>query len=158
MGDFNETHAIDQEFVTGGSNKYLTLFLNDQCYGIPISQVIEIIGMQSVASVPEFPDYAKGIINLRGLIVPLIDINMRLGYEQKEYTEKTCVIVVNVLGVEIGLIVDEVDEVLDINSVNVNPPSKNSSNNEDYISGIAVLPEKMILLLSCEKIIGAEYF
>lgn len=141
------------------SMKYLTFFIGGQRYGLPISLVMEIIGMQTVAEVPEFPDYAKGIINLRGLIVPLIDVNMRIGYVEREYTEKTCVIVVDVQGVEIGLIVDEVDEVLDICEKDINPPPQGSVEEADqYVSGIAVLPDKLILLMSCEKIIGDECF
>lgn len=147
---------IEEESAT---NKYLTMYINQQCYGIPIELVMEIIGMQKVASVPEFPYYAKGIINLRGLIVPLIDVNLRLGYDQQEYTDKTCVIVVNVHGIEIGLIVDEVDEVIDIRDADINPPPKNSTVAADeYVSGIAVLPDKLILQMSCEKIIGTEFF
>ncbi len=139
--------------------KHLTFFIGGQRYGIPISLVMEIIGMQSVAEVPEFPAYAKGIINLRGLIVPLIDVNVRVGCEEKEYTEKTCVIVVNVRGIEVGLIVDGVDEVLDINEKNINPPPNGSGVEADqYVSGVAVMPDKLILLMSCEKIIGDESF
>lgn len=141
------------------SMKYLTFFIGEQRYGLPISLVMEIIGMQTVAEVPEFPVYAKGIINLRGLIVPLIDVNMRIGYAEREYTEKTCVIVVDVQGVEIGLIVDEVDEVLDICDKDINPPPQGAADEADqYVSGIAVLPDKLILLMSCEKIIGDECF
>ncbi len=141
------------------SKKYLTFYINEQRYGIPISLVMEIIGMQSVAEVPEFPAYAKGIINLRGLIVPLIDVNLRIGYVEREYTERTCVIVVDVQGIEIGLIVDEVDEVIDIRDKDINPPPQNATTEADqYVSGIAVLPDKLILLMSCEQIIGDECF
>ncbi|WP_066683614.1 chemotaxis protein CheW [Christensenella intestinihominis] len=143
----------------GELEKYLTFFINGQCCGLPISLVMEIIGVQKIAEVPEFPIYAKGIINLRGLIVPLIDLNLRVGYEEQEYTSKTCVIVVNVEGIEIGLIVDAVDEVLDINYADINPPPQSASGEADrFVSGVAVQPEKLILLMSCEKIIGDDVF
>lgn len=141
------------------SGKYLTFFIDGQCYGLPISLVMEIIGVQKITEVPEFPHYAKGIINLRGLIVPLIDLNLRVGYQEQEYTSKTCVIVVNVEGIEIGLIVDAVDEVMDIHTATINPPPKCSGEEADrFVNGVAVQPDKMILLMSCEKIIGDDVF
>lgn len=139
-------------------DKYLSFFVNGQCYGIPISLVIEIIGMQKMAEVPEFPYYAKGIINLRGIIVPLIDVRLRLGYPEAEYTDKTCTIVINVDGVEMGLIVDEVDEVLDIREDEINPPTRSTDEAvERYVNGVAVQPDKLTLLMACEKLIGEGY-
>lgn len=154
-----EEKDLELENEQNESEKYLTFFINGQCCGIPISLVMEIIGVQKIAEVPEFPYYAKGIINLRGLIVPLIDLNLRVGYEEQEYTSKTCVIVVNVEDIEIGLIVDEVDEVLDISLAAINPPPQNAQGDADrFVSGIAVQPDKLILLMSCEKIIGGDIF
>lgn len=154
-----EEKELELENEQSGSKKYLTFFINGQCYGIPIALVMEIIGIQRIAEVPEFPYYAKGIINLRGLIVPIIDVNLRIGYQEQDYTSKTCVIVVVVDDIEIGLIVDEVDEVIDIHDENINPPPQNTGVEADrYVNGIAVLPEKLILLLACEKIIGNELF
>ena len=149
----------EQENVQTDSAKYLTFFINGQRYGIPISIVMEIISTQKITEVPEFPYYAKGITNLRGLIVPLIDVNLRIGYEEQEYTSKTCIIVVNVDGIDVGLIIDEIDEVIDITSDAINPPPGNTGEAADYyVDGIAVLPEKLILLMSCEKLIGDEFF
>lgn len=148
-----------KDLIVEKSEKYLTFFINGQCYGLAISLVMEIIGMQKIAEVPEFPHYAKGIINLRGLIVPLIDLNLRVGYEEQEYTNKTCVIVVNVEGIEIGLIVDAVDEVLDIDCSDINPPPKSAGEEADrFVKGVAVQPDKLVLLMSCEKIIGDDIF
>lgn len=150
--------ALDEVQEEARAEKYLSFFINDQRYGIPISTVIEIIGMQKVAEVPEFPYYAKGIINLRGLIVPLIDVRLRIGYPEAPYTEKTCVIVVNCEGIDIGLIVDEVDEVLDIPQSDINPPTRSTDEAvERYVDGVAVMPDKLTLLMSCEKIIGEGY-
>ena len=154
-----DEHEMKQEYEAENKEKYLTFFINGQCYGIPIALVIEIIGMQDVAEVPEFPPYLKGVINLRGLIIPLIDVNLRVGYEEKEYTDKTCVIVVNVNDMEIGLIVDEVNEVLDIDKSTINPPPHSTGAQADqYINGIAVQENKLILLMSCEKVIGDQDF
>lgn len=154
-----EKEALQENMEGKNMEKYLTFFVNNQCYGIPIALVIEIIGMQKVAEVPEFPYYAKGIINLRGLIIPLIDVNLRLGYEEQEYTSKTCVIVVNLDGMEVGLIVDEVDEVTDIDSEAINPPPHVSERSEDqYVSGVAVMEDRLILLMSCEQVIQGSQF
>lgn len=147
----------EQENKQSESQKYLTFFINGQCYGIPISLVMEIIGVQKIAEVPEFPYYAKGIINLRGLIIPIIDVNLRIGYPEQEYTGKTCIIVVMVGEIEIGLVVDEVNEVVDIDANDVNPPPRGAEADR-FISGIAVQPNKMVLLMACEKIIGDDIF
>lgn len=150
---------IALEHEQSGSKKYLTFFINGQRYGIPIALVMEIIGIQTIAEVPEFPYYAKGIINLRGLIVPIIDVNLRIGCQEQEYTDKTCIIVVTVGDIEVGLIVDEVDAVIDVDDGDINPPPHNTGVEADYyVNGIAVMPEKLILLLACEKIIGDELF
>lgn len=153
----NLAQASVQEDVK--TEKYLSFFINGQRYGIPISLVIEIIGMQKMAEVPEFPYYAKGIINLRGLIVPLIDVRLRIGYPEAPYTEKTCIIVASCEGIEIGLIVDEVDEVLDIPDDEIHPPTRSTNEAaERYVDGVAVMPDKLTLLMSCEKLIGEGYF
>lgn len=152
----NQAQAVVQEDVK--TEKYLSFFINGQCYGIPISIVIEIIGMQKMAEVPEFPYYAKGIINLRGLIVPLIDVRLRIGYPEAPYTEKTCIIVVNYEGIEMGLIVDEVDEVLDIAESDINPPTRSTTESvERFVNGVAVMPDKLVLLMACGQLIGEGY-
>lgn len=137
------------------SDKYLTFFVNGQRYGIPISTVIEIIGIQKPAEVPEFPYYAKGIFNLRGLIVPLLDVRLRLGYPETEYTPKTCTIVITCDGIQVGLIVDEVDEVLDIKEDQINPPTRSTAHEvERFVDGVAVQPNKLTLLMACSKLIS----
>lgn len=153
-----EANQVMDEVQETKTEKYLSFFINNQRYGIPISLVIEIIAMQDMAEVPEFPYYAKGIINLRGLIVPLIDVRLRIGYPEAPYTEKTCIIVVNSDDIEIGLIVDEVDEVLDINADEINPPTRSTGDvMERYVDGVAVIPDKLTLLMACERLIGEGY-
>lgn len=150
--------AVSESQEEVRTEKYLSFFINNQRYGIPISLVIELIAMQKVAEVPEFPYYAKGIINLRGLIVPLIDVRLRIGYPEAPYTDKTCIIVATCEGIDIGLIVDEVDEVLDIPSDEINPPTRSTDEAvERYVNGVAVMPDKLTLLMSCEKLIGEGY-
>jgi len=98
--------------------KYLTFSLAGEEYGIGILKVKEIIGMMAVTSVPQTPDFVKGVINLRGKVIPVIDLRLRFGIEREEYTERTCIIVVEISSssgkVVIGIVVDSVSEVLNI--------------------------------------------
>ena len=94
--------------------RYLTFFIDNQVFGIPIADVIQIVGVQEITEVPEFPTYAKGIINLRGNIVPLIDMRIRFHKEELPYNDRTCVIVTNIGSRLIGLVVEAVDEVASI--------------------------------------------
>lgn len=145
----------EEEVAETLSDKYLTFFVNGQRYGIPISTVIEIIGVLKTAEVPEFPYYAKGIFNLRGLIIPMLDVRLRLGYPEAEYTPKTCIIVISCDGIQVGLVVDEVDEVLDIKEDEINPPTRSTTHeSERFVDGVAVQPNKLTLLMACEKLIS----
>jgi len=90
-------------------NKFLTFFIEDQLFGISIADVVQIVGMQDITKVPEFPSYAKGVINLRGIIIPIIDVRLRLKKEEAAYNERTCIIVTNINGSYIGFIVDSVN-------------------------------------------------
>ena len=121
----NENIGIDldaNDVQEEAIQKYLTFFIGEQYYGISINNVIEIVGVTSIAVVPQLPYYAKGIMNLRGMVVPLIDINLRFGYEEKQYTDRTCIIIMNIRDIEIGFIVDAVDEVANIFEANISPP------------------------------------
>ena len=116
----DEKNLMEEEDTQ--KDKYLTFSLGDEVYGIDIRVVIEIIGIQKITNVPEVPDYVRGIINLRGKIIPVVDMRLRFRREYREYTDRTCVIVVEINGVLIGLIVDGVSEVLDIAEKNVVQP------------------------------------
>lgn len=146
--DFDTKDNISQEKDLDTSIQYLT-FQNDcQRYGMPSANVIEIVKIPPVTSMPELPTYAKGIINLRGRVIPLIDVNLRLGKPEKEYTDRTCVIIVDINGVYVGLIVESVEEVLDIENSVISPPPAVSSNAAGYyITGVAKFDGYMILLL-----------
>jgi len=114
--------------------KFLTFYLDKECYGIEIKYVTEIIGIQAITEIPELPEYVKGIINLRGKIIPLMDVRLRFKKEPREYNDRTCVIVVDIKGVSLGLIVDSVAEVLTIPEQDiVEPPQMNKGFNNRYI-------------------------
>ena len=131
--------------------KHLTFHVAGQSYGIPISNVIEIVQIQPATKLPELPFYAKGIINLRGRLIPLIDVNLRFGKKEKQYTDRTCIIIVDINGMYVGLIVDTVDEVLgiDINQISP-PPAFSGGASSRYVTGIGKLDNSMILLLNSQ--------
>ncbi len=119
--------------------------------------VTEIIGIQSITEVPELPVYIKGIINLRGKIIPVMDVRLRFGKPEHEYDERTCVIVIDIKDVSIGLIVDRVSEVLNIaESEIVPPPQLDKDYRHKYIKGIGKVDKDVKLLLNCEKLLNDE--
>nr|WP_300092996.1 chemotaxis protein CheW [Sedimentibacter sp.] len=138
-------------------NKYLTFYTEHQLFGIPIADVVQIVGVQEITRVPEFPDYAKGVINLRGTIIPIIDVRLRLKKEEKKYDERTCIIVTSINGSYIGFIVDSVDEVAKISEANIsNPPKMGSDYVSTYITGIAKLENKIVLLMNLKKMLNEK--
>ncbi|MDW5300106.1 MAG: chemotaxis protein CheW [Sedimentibacter sp.] len=138
-------------------NKYLTFYTENQLFGIPIADVVQIVGMQDITTVPEFPNYAKGVINLRGTIIPIVDVRLRLKKEEKEYDERTCIIVTNINDSFIGFIVDSVDEVAKIFEDNIsNPPKMGSDYINTYITGIAKLDNKIVLLINLKKMLSEK--
>lgn len=135
--------------------KFLTFPLGSEVFGIEIKYVTEIIGIQSITYVPEVPPYVKGIINLRGKIIPVIDVRLKFRKPTIEYDDRTCIIVIDFKDVSIGLIVDCVSEVIDIGEDNiVPPPSYKAGFQNKYISGIGKVGDDIKLLLDCEKIIS----
>lgn len=147
-----ETDSLDEDAL---KNKYLTFYTDNQLFGIPISDVVQIVGMQEITAVPEFPSYAKGVINLRGIIIPIIDVRLRLKKEEISYTERTCIIVTNIKGSYLGFIVDYVNEVTNIQYENIsNPPNVGSDYVNTYITGIAKLNSKIVLLMDLKKVLN----
>ena len=137
-------------------DKYLTFTLGEEVYGIDIRVVIEIIGIQRITKVPEVPEYVRGIINLRGKIIPVVDMRLRFRQQYREYTDRTCIVVVEINGVLIGLIVDAVSEVLDIREENVVPPPELKASQNKYIRGIGKLESGVVMLLDWEKLFSEE--
>lgn len=133
--------------------KYLTFWTFGQLFGIPISLVVQIVGMQEITPMPEFPAYAKGVINLRGQIIPVIDIRLRLNQPEAQYNERTCIIVTSIHDSAVGFIVDEVDEVLNIGDDIISPPPKMASSQNSYVTGIAKLKKKVALLIDAQRLL-----
>ncbi len=135
-------------------NRFLVFSLGKETYGIEIKYVTEIIGMQAVTEIPQLPEYVKGIINLRGKIIPVTDVRLRFKKESKEYNDRTCIIVIDINETSIGLIVDSVAEVLTIPEQDiVAPPQMNKGISNRFIKSIGKVGSEVKLLLDCEKLL-----
>ena len=134
-------------------NKYLTFVVEKEYYGIEIRYVTEIIGIQSITEVPDLPEYIRGIINLRGKIIPVMDVRLRFGKKPREYDDRTCIIVIDINDMFVGLIVDSVCEVMSIpDGEIVVPPDFDQSENK-FIKGIGKTGNEVRLILDCEKLL-----
>jgi len=149
-----QTELMEMEEDTQ-KGKFLIFSLGKEDYGIEIMYVTEIIGIQSITEVPELPVYIKGIINLRGKIIPVMDVRLRFGKPEREYDERTCVIVIDIKDASIGLIVDRVSEVLTISETEIVPPPQlDKDYQRKYIKGIGKVEREVKLLLDCEKLLN----
>jgi purine-binding chemotaxis protein CheW len=138
-------------------DRFLTFSLDKESYGIEIKYVTEIIGIQAITEIPELPEHIKGIINLRGKIIPVMDVRLRFKKEPREYNDRTCVIVVDIKEISIGLIVDSVSEVITIPEQDVvEPPQMNKGFNNRYIKMIGKVGNDVKLLLDCEKLLTED--
>ncbi len=146
---------VQEKKVKGG--KFLTFHLHGEEYGLEILKVREIIGVMEITAVPQAPGYVKGVINLRGKVIPVIDLRLKFGFEEVEYNDETCIIVINVRGVLMGIIVDTVSEVLDIDDDDVDAtPSFGKDVNADFILGMGKVDEKIKILLDIDKILAGD--
>jgi purine-binding chemotaxis protein CheW len=136
--------------------KYLIFSLGKEQYGLEIKYVMEIIGIQPITEVPELPPYIRGIINLRGKIVPVMDVRLRFKKEFKEYSDRTCVIVIQVEEVAMGLIVDAVEEVLSIPDSEIVSLPEIKQNTNRYIKGVGKVGDVVKLLLDCTKLLTED--
>jgi len=143
--------AISEE-----ASKYLTFKLADEEYGVEILKVREIMGLMDITAVPRMPVYMKGVINLRGKVVPVVDLRLKFGLDEIEHTEQTCIIVVDV-GKEIGIIVDTVSEVLDITGDQIEPPpSMSGSVDTSFIMGMGKVGDAVKILLDINKVLTTD--
>ena len=141
--------------TTGG--KFLTFFLDDEEYGLEILKVREIIGMMGITPVPRTPTFIRGVINLRGKVIPVVDLRLKFGMEAIEQTSETCIIVVQAEGMEMGSVVDKVSEVLDIAGEDIeDAPSFGEDLKTDYILGIGKSEDKVKLLLDIDKVLSSQ--
>ncbi|HHY23825.1 MAG TPA: purine-binding chemotaxis protein CheW [Clostridiaceae bacterium] len=143
--------ALEVEDTQKG--KFLTFLLGKEVYAIEIKFVIEIIGIQPITELPQLPEYVKGIINLRGKIIPVIDVRLKFKKKPMEYNDRTCIIVVEMRDIFVGLIVDNVSEVLTIADEDIAPPPNiNKEIENKYIKAIGKVENEVKLILDCEKL------
>lgn len=156
MAQTDVQELLEQEEDTQ-KGKFLTFSMGNEMYGIEIRYVTEIIGIQTITEVPELPQYIRGIINLRGKIIPVMDVRLRFKKPFREYNDRTCVIVVDIKDASIGLIVDSVSEVLSIPDGDIVPPPEvNKGLGKRYIKGIGKVENDVKLLLDCEKLLSED--
>ncbi len=137
--------------------RYLTFNLGEEVFGLEIRYVTEIIGLQPITKIPEVASYIKGVINLRGKIIPVIDMRLKFGKEPEEYTDRTCIVVIDTEEVVVGLIVDKVSEVMSIDDEDVvPPPDQRTGIRNRYIKGIGKVDGNVKLLLDCQTLLDTD--
>lgn len=149
-------NQVQWEEEDAQKDKFLTFSLGSEMYGIEIRYVTEIIGIQAITEVPELPEYVRGIMNLRGKIIPVMDVRLRFRKPFREYGDRTCVIVVDVRELSVGMVVDSVSEVLSIPSSEIVPPPETGKAANRYVQGIGRCGTAVTLLLDCDKLLNDE--
>lgn len=135
-------------------NKYLLFTLGEAIYGLEIMYVTEIVGIQKITELPESPRYIKGVMNLRGSVIPVMDIRSRFGLEVLAYNDRTCIIVIQVHGLELGVVVDSVSEVLTMHESNILPPPVVGTVGEKYIKNVGKYNERVVLMIDCDVVLS----
>ena len=155
------TDALDEAYLEEDEDtqkdKYLTFHIAECDYALEVRHVVEIVGIQKITEVPDVEDYVKGVINLRGQVIPVIDVRRRFRLEEKPYGDRTCTIIVNIEGTVVGLIVDEVAEVLDIPLEQVSPPPKTGKGAQGrYLQGIGRIGDGVKLILKADALLNEQ--
>jgi purine-binding chemotaxis protein CheW len=159
--NMEETQNIDREASARLEGKYLTFSLAGEEYGIGILKVKEIIGMLPITTVPRMPSHVKGVINLRGKVIPVIDLRLKFEMAEAAYTERTCIIVVDAAGAAgrllIGIIVDSVSEVLNVKAADIeDTPSFGEKLDTEEILGMAKTGGQVRILLDIDRVLNSE--
>ncbi len=144
------------EFEDTQENLYLTFTIGNEVFGIGIGYVKEIIGILPITAIPELPEHIKGVINLRGRIIPVMDVRLRFRKTAQAYDSRTCIIVVDIGGTSIGMIVDRVAEVVSIAGSEIAAPPEISKREVSYIKGFGKVGSEIKLLLDCDALLNSE--
>lgn len=152
--DLEDENMYDEDDEDSQKDKYLTFCIASEDFGIEIKHVTEIIGIQKITEVPDMPEYIIGVINLRGKVIPVMDVRTRFHIERREYDDRTCIVVVNVNEDYIGFVVDTVKEVVNIPENMVEPPPKtNKSGGKLFVNGLGKVGDEVKILLDVEQLI-----
>ena len=156
----DESLGIDDDNEDTQANKYLFFRIGQESYGIGISHIIEIIELQRISAVPDMPRYVKGVINLRGKAIPIIDLRLRFGLPERAYDDRNCIVVTEIEEVLIGFVVDTVEEVVEIAEGQIEPAPRfnTASGQEQYLSGLGKVGEEVKILLDVGKLMEDQAF
>lgn len=133
------------------SGRFLLFYIEETLYGLPLRHVLEIIKTQHITRIPKVPHHIKGIINLRGKVVPVMDIRLKFNLDERPYDDKTCIIIVEIHGMQIGLIVDCVSEVVSAEESQLSDPPEFGDSNSQYLSSVMERGDEVILNLDCAR-------
>ena len=158
MSTHGTTGRFQRDELVG---KYLTFALGNEEYSVPVLKVREIIKIMDITAVPQVPDYVKGVVNLRGKVIPVVDLRLKFGFPAQDYTERTCIIVVEVAlatGARMmGIIVDHVSEVLNVAAEQIEQtPEFGDEIQTDYMKGIAKVQGQVKILLDLDRVLGVD--
>ena len=149
--------VAEKKDISSHEGKFLTFALGNEEYGIEIIKAREIMGIMEITPVPQTPDYMKGVINLRGKVIPIIDLRLKFAMPEVEHTRETCIIVVEVGSAQVGIIVDGVSEVTDIKGEDIEEaPSFGQGIDTNFIMGLGKTKQKIIILLDIEGVLTTE--
>ena len=152
-----EEDLFDEDDEDTQKGKYLTFTVGREDYGIEIHHVTEIVGIQKITDVPDMPGYIKGVINLRGKVIPVMDVRLRFRMPEREYDDRTCIVVVNITGAAVGLVVDTVKEVANIPDSQIElPPEVAEASSQSYVSGLGKIGEDIKILLDVAQLVRHE--
>lgn len=160
MAEILDVTQEEEQFESDSmQGKYLTFMLASEGYGVEIRYVTEIIGIQKVTRIPDMPEHVKGVLNLRGKVIPVIDVRLRFHLQERAYDDRTCIIVVDVDSYSVGLVVDKVSEVIDIPLCDIEPaPMSDLRSCNAYIRGMGKVGQQVKILLDVEQLIKDEDF
>lgn len=152
MNNRSNNIPISNSEINGG--KFLTFYLGNEGYAIEILKVQEIIGLMAITPVPQMPSYIKGVLNLRGKIVPVMNLRSRFGFDEVEDTDETCIIVIQHNEYLMGVLVDGVSEVVDIKTENIESvPSVGASKQSEYLAGIGKVKSSIKMIIEVNKVL-----
>lgn len=156
MLDAEQVLSVEEDEAP--KDQYLIFSVDDEYFGIDINYVIEIISMEPITKVPDLPEYIKGVINLRGLIVPVMDVSLKFEKSTGEYTDRTCIIVVEIDNIHMGLIIDEVLEVINIEGEEIMPLPKGGKESitNRFVWGMVKVEGSVRMLLEAKKLVEKE--
>lgn len=159
MAEMQNDMMLEEQEEDTMYGKYLVFLLNEQEFAISIRHVVDIINVQPITRVPNTPEYVRGITNLRGKVIPIVDVRLRFGKEQQVYNDRTCIIVVEDNEASVGMIIDSVSEVISLEDENVSPPpSFNAAAESKFIQGVGRAENGIKLILDFKAVLNDDMY